>query len=978
MKKIVLSILLSFLFFGINAQVTVDNTSQSVEQWVQNVLAGPGVIITNVEFNGSAADALLPNEQVGSFNDVNSDVGLSAGVVLGSGDVTMAAQLNTGGGNSLGGTGNQGVDADLASITPNDIFDESIVEFDFVPAGDTISFNYVFASEEYEEFVCGSVNDAFGFFLSGTNPLGGTYIAQNIALIPDPLNPGIYTTTPVSINTVNQGTNGTTGIPDTTSCSDIDPNWSSYSVFYTPNTTNTYEYDGKTVVLQARAYVNCGETYHIKLAIGDGGDNVWDSGVFLEEGSFTSEAVTVSVVTATGDSTVIEGCADATLNFTRPDTLGDLTVHFAIGGNAINGVDYVQIADSITFLAGQDTATLNINPIADFDFTEGQDTISITAFTINACGDTITSTGYIYILDLPNMIIDSRDTILTCPSNSVPISVQASQALEPFTYSWFTDSINGPSIGSNNDTIIVSGMVTDTFYVSITDSCNLVTLSDTIIVSVTINQPQIDSTTVDSLIHCGETISMQAFMISGTGTAPFSFSWNGLSGNPSSAFSPIADSTIYVTVTDFCGLTDLDSVLLTVDTIPITIDTLSMNDTINCGESISLGASATNGTYIPQYFWNGTQSNPIVVSPNTTTTYILEATGNCNVNAFDTVLITVDTIPVTINVINDTTLFCLNDPLNLVATPTDGISTYSYTWDVVNPPVNTSNPNPYPISPGSSATYYVLAEGGCNTSLLDSVIVTVDYTPITLDLTDDIELLCENLLYNVDVNATVTNGSPPYSYDWGPSILDTTNSITINGISNPGQIVSLTVTDGCNTQITETMNITFRPYEDMVIVALPVDSVCIGESISLSLTATDGIPSYTFSWNDGVNSYTGNEPLYTSLIAGINNVVLTASDQCKTTTTSVDVLVIPCAVNIPNVITPNGDSNNDFLVFENLEFFPENKLQIFNRWGNKIYEKESYQNDWYGKDYSEGTYFFILELNNFDKTLHKGTFTLLK
>ena len=177
MKKIVLSILTSFILLGVNAQVTVDNTSQSVEQWVQNVLAGPGVIITNVEFNGSAADAQAPNEQVGSFTDVNSDVGLASGVILGSGDVTLAEQTNSAasGSASLGGTGNPGSDADLASITTASIIDECVVEFDFVPAGDTISFSYVFASEEYEEFVCSGFNDAFGFFLSGNNPLGGTF-----------------------------------------------------------------------------------------------------------------------------------------------------------------------------------------------------------------------------------------------------------------------------------------------------------------------------------------------------------------------------------------------------------------------------------------------------------------------------------------------------------------------------------------------------------------------------------------------------------------------------------------------------------------------------------------------------------------------------------------------------------------------------------------------------------------------------------
>ncbi|MBI3239202.1 MAG: choice-of-anchor L domain-containing protein [Flavobacteriia bacterium] len=268
-------------------QTTVTN-NLTVEQYVQNVLLGGGVTVSNIQFNGGAAT--IVSESVGEFNAPVGNFGLTNGLILGSGDVQLAAQANLGGGSSLGGSGTQGVDTDLQSITPNQIFDEAVIEFDFVPAGNLISFRYVFASEEYPEYVCGSVNDAFGFFLTGTNPAGGTYNAANIALIPDPANPGSFTTTAVSINSVNPGVSGFAGDPS--NCDAIYPNWATYSIFYAgDNVTTNYEYDGNTVVLVAQASVVCGQTYHIKLAIGDAGDNVFDSGVFLEGGSFASEAV---------------------------------------------------------------------------------------------------------------------------------------------------------------------------------------------------------------------------------------------------------------------------------------------------------------------------------------------------------------------------------------------------------------------------------------------------------------------------------------------------------------------------------------------------------------------------------------------------------------------------------------------------------------------------------------------------------------
>ena len=159
------------------SQVNTDNT-QTVEWYVQNVLVGAGVAISNVQYNGGSAAVPMP--QVGQFDNLPSgaDVGLSEGMILGSGDITMASQANISGGSSLGGTGNSGVDADLASISTVGIFDECIVEFDFIPDGDSINFNYVFASEEYDEYACATFNDAFGFFLTGPHPGGGTYSSQ--------------------------------------------------------------------------------------------------------------------------------------------------------------------------------------------------------------------------------------------------------------------------------------------------------------------------------------------------------------------------------------------------------------------------------------------------------------------------------------------------------------------------------------------------------------------------------------------------------------------------------------------------------------------------------------------------------------------------------------------------------------------------------------------------------------------------------
>lgn len=83
-------------------------------------------------------------------------------------------------------------------------------------------------------------------------------------------------------------------------------------------------------------------------------------------------------------------------------------------------------------------------------------------------------------------------------------------------------------------------------------------------------------------------------------------------------------------------------------------------------------------------------------------------------------------------------------------------------------------------------------------------------------------------------------------------------------------------------------------------------------------------------------------------------------------------------VGSPNVFTPNDDGENDVLMFNLLEIFDGSQLQVFNRWGNKVYESNDYQNDWNGDDLPAGTYFYILNINDDRHEPQKGTFTIIR
>lgn len=88
-------------------------------------------------------------------------------------------------------------------------------------------------------------------------------------------------------------------------------------------------------------------------------------------------------------------------------------------------------------------------------------------------------------------------------------------------------------------------------------------------------------------------------------------------------------------------------------------------------------------------------------------------------------------------------------------------------------------------------------------------------------------------------------------------------------------------------------------------------------------------------------------------------------------------MVVPAEVSTPNVITPNDDGINDLLAFEYLEFYPENHLLILNRWGTVVYEQDGYMNNWNGENFTDGVYFYVLNISEKNQT-YSGFFHLIR
>lgn len=222
-----------------------------VDSLINYFMLGGCVDVTNIQYTGHP-------QALGLLVDTTGSMGLEYGLILSTGLATIAIGPNQ--------TPNAGVnlnypgDPTMSALLNLPTFDACIIEFDFIPAGDTIFVaDFVFASEEYPEFVNTQYNDAFAFFVDGPTVDGPI----NVAWIPG-------TSTHIAINSVNHLQN---------------------SEYYVDNTDGQLiEYDGYTTPIYLEYPVVAGETYHLKIVIVDAADAIYDSGVIIRSQSFCADS----------------------------------------------------------------------------------------------------------------------------------------------------------------------------------------------------------------------------------------------------------------------------------------------------------------------------------------------------------------------------------------------------------------------------------------------------------------------------------------------------------------------------------------------------------------------------------------------------------------------------------------------------------------------------------------------------------------
>lgn len=452
-----LSLVAFFLIigFGLKAQLTTQYDTPA--NLINNVLVGNGLNVSNITSQG------LPL-QFGRFNGANSNLGISSGVVIATCDINPPNGLSAG--NFLTGANTPG-DPLLSQLANGSVTNNAgIIQFDFIPGGDTLEFDYVFASAEYNFYVNSTFNDVFGFFLTGPKPGGGQYINENIALIPG-------TNLPVTINNVNNGQSGGCAFGPCNNC----------QYFVDNCNPTTVAFGGFTTPLKAKAAVIPCTTYTLRMGVADVIDGALNSAVFLKANSFNAGLVSISSqidFNNTGgfsnDTVLYEGCSDATLKFIRAgESTQNDTVFFNSSGTATQGADFPAFPNYVIFPPGIDTVFLSITPFFD-GIPEPDETLIITIMD-TICNVPVMSTVTLVIKDVSPLSLTASDTSI-CRGQVVPLAYSNTGGSGFFNTTW---TLNGTALATP---YVVQPPVSRDYIISIYDECLDTTVVDTMSIKV--------------------------------------------------------------------------------------------------------------------------------------------------------------------------------------------------------------------------------------------------------------------------------------------------------------------------------------------------------------------------------------------------------------------------------------------------------------------------------------------------------------
>ena len=852
------------LTLSIGKAQLITTSNLTVEQYVQEVLLGQNVTVSNITFNGGPANVV--STAVGGFDCDNCNLGIASGFAMTTGDITgLAGPNNIGsfGGTGTGGTSGQDPDlldliqelipgADPAFVDPNDWV---IIEFDFIPLGDTLQFQYIWSSEEYSEWVGSDFNDIFGFFISGPG-ISGPYAnnAVNIARVPG-------TDAPVAISTINNG-NANTGPCVSCEYYNQDGQYGALDADAPEHTDPYYmQMDGYTDVLTATAIVQCGETFHIKLAICDTSDPAYASAVFLQRDSFSSNLVvqTELELEAGGPegNTMFEDCGDGYIVFTRPengDPNTELIANLEFSGTATNGVDYTQMPTAVTFAPGVMEVSLYIDAFED-GLMEGDETVIMNITNIAECGESLlTSSFEFFIADVPEPL----------QVQGVPYEIcqGAVQTLEPIITGGYANYGYVWSTGETTETIDVAPMVPTTYILTVSDTCGLPSDDSEFFVNVLLANPLTVSITDDDNIlplDCNAFGNLYANVSGGIG--PYDYSWFDDQGNPIWGADVVSISSwnaglVTVSVTDECNFVATDDIQVLVNA-PALSATMPAVHTVTCGSNCNLTVSPSGGDtqgfdYGYEWlfqgntdwnYWGLATYSALALSEGIISVIVSDQCGQ-TVEIESELVIESPEIILSLpqnNSGNCATIITI-DPI--ISGGSGNTANWNYSWTGNGTAISNASSL---SSTFAQDTHIVLnVTDVCDATATAETDVSIINPPIDVSLGDDINASC---IDNTALNADIQGGSGGVQYQWlvNGNVEGTLPAFSKQSFTTVDVVVM--IEDACAESSTDTVTI-FIPDTPMSIVTATDTAICPNQSAFVWTLPAGGESPYFVEWND--------------------------------------------------------------------------------------------------------------------------------
>ena len=846
--------------------------------------------IQNIIFNGDAARGLA------RFENAADLFGFDEGFMMSTFDAPAVAGANFST-NDTGGPADDiagGSDSDLSLISGNVILDAQVVTFTFTPTVDQISFNYVFGSEEYCDYV-GAVNDAFGFFISGPG-FAGPYEngAENIALIPG-------TTDPVTINSVNWTSNPEfyisnvpvtqVQIPGTLGCTQEEQD-------APPAAPGDIILDGYTTTLRAVADVVPCEEYTIKLAIGDAFDFQFGSAVFLEANSFfIGDNIDFEVVTNSEDGmTVLENCSDdeACIIFTRETEGAENEVKIPIdvepSSQATEGADFAMLPDTIIFPPGETEIEFCLTVLSD-DILEDIETAILRISNVCPCEDPLVM---IDIRDLPPLTAEIVGDSTVCEGDDLDMEVVITDGSGDYMYNWST--------GDTDPMITVNPTSDITYMVTITDRCDQSLILDRDVEIVTAPS----ATLVGEVILCESDTDCDSLQVEFTGNGPWEITYN--RDGVQTTVTDITESPyhVFVCVPGIYTLTDVsdrgcpgDAMgEITVERLDVSVQLDSL--TVACfGDSTgAIDLTVIEGVAPFTYLWEPGGENTEDLAGLAVGTYSVTVTDANGCSTSEVVNVERED-PITLTLDGFTPVGCEGpNSGSIEITISGGVEPYSYDWS--DPAPDVEDPSGIPAAIYSLT---VTDANGCQQIFADLELPADPDVPMA-EAGSDTTLTCDRLVIDIVGSGSAPDGPPVVLWTTADGNIISDPSVFTITIDQAGvYYLEVGTSDGACSDI------------DSVIVTLDQDSpsldiiddspVITCNLAELSLMA-DADSSLLFEWTTADGNITGPSDEQSAVVTLAGTYIVTAIDAA-TGCSSRDSIAVSADTTRPSLSTDVPD-----------------------------------------------------------------------